>query len=801
MVCTVLSVTGCGGGGVTSTPAPPPPPVAESISITTNANIQCVETVPFSMVLAAHGNATPVTWSILGGQLPAGLTLDAASGTISGSPRAGQTAVSIQAADAKASSAKQFVFTVFSKLTLTANGSASAHLNAPYSLIVIGSSPIASFSVSAGQLPPGLALTTNRFDPGAATISGMPTQLGTYSFTVQAQDYTVPQTATKNVTIVVDSHLALTKPTLQNGSQNLAYTDAFSAVDGTPPYKWSLSGVLPPGLLFSTSTGRLSGTPTDFGTYLYTVTVSDSSSPMQTDSAQNIFYIAEQLRIFENFGDAFVNQPFSGAFYATGGSFPVTWKIILGNLPPGLQISSDGTLSGTATQLGAYNFTVQATDSGTPPYVVSQAVTLNVTPTPVSVLGDPLSPAPVNVPYHSQIPASGGTPPYTWTISSGALPPGLGLNSSTGSIDGSPTQKGTFNFTAKATDSSNPPLHATANDFILIRGALGRNDSIATASPLGNSGTTSVTFSISPYIDPINASAANPDTDFFRIIGAGGSVVHVETFAQRSSGADPLDSVIEILDQTGARLHTCRQPSYATPCLNDDIDSSTRDSALDLKVPGAANTTTTFYVHVFDWRGDARPDMVYSLNVTGAIDPLTISPTSLGAGATRGVDYQQQFTGAGGSGKITWTLDGGNPPTGWGLSSTGLLSGVATVDGTYTFAIKATDSGNPQQTARVQFTLQIAEPLVITTSPIFPNACVNKPYSFQMQTTGGLPPITFGAGSGTLWVGINVDPVTGLFTGSSPVTGTFTTGAGAVDSAQPPSRAGQQISITVVNCP
>jgi hypothetical protein len=129
---------------------------------------------------------------------------------------------------------------------------------------------------------------------------------------------------------------------------------------------------------------------------------------------------------------------------------------------------------------------------------------------------------------------------------------------------------------------------------------------------------------------------------------------------------------------------------------------------------------------------------------------------------------------------------------------------LATVDGTYTFAIKATDSSNPQQTARVQFTLQIAEPLVITTSSILPNACVNRPYSFQMQTNGGLPPITFGAGSGTLWVGINVDPVpvgTGLFTGSSSVTGTFTTGAGAFDSAQPPSTANQQISLTVVNCP
>jgi hypothetical protein len=102
-----------------------------------------------------------------------------------------------------------------------------------------------------------------------------------------------------------------------------------------------------------------------------------------------------------------------------------------------------------------------------------------------------------------------------------------------------PTQNGTFNFVVKGTDSGNPAQTATANDFIVIRAGLGRNDSIATATPLGNSqnGANPIVFSISPYIDP-------------------------------------------------------------------------KDSALDFKAPGAANTNTTFYVHVFDWRGDARPDML-----------------------------------------------------------------------------------------------------------------------------------------------------------------------------------------------
>jgi hypothetical protein len=794
-------VTGCGGGGVTTSPGPPPA-TPESISITTGTNIQCVQTVPFSIVLQAQGNSSALTWAITSGQLPFGLSLDPGTGAISGTPGNNSGFVTIQAADAKASATKQFNFIVFDRLTINLVTPPSAHINAPYSLNVTGqgSSPVASWAIIGGRLPPGLTFAVSQFNSNSAIISGIPTQLGTYSFTIQAQDYTLPQNASLDVVIIVDSHLALTKPSLQNGGQNQVYSDTFSAINGTQPYHWSIVGVLPAGLTFGSSTGKITGTPTDFGGFSYTVTVTDASTPTQTDSAQNILNIAQQLQILANLGTAFINLPFQGSFSYIGGTFPVTWSIVSGNLPSGLTLLSNGIVQGTATQLGSYNFVVQATDSGTPPYVISKAITMNVTPTPLNVYGGPLSPAPVNVIYHSQIPGSGGTPPYSWTISSGSLPLGLTLNTTTGFIDGTPTQNGTYNFSAKGTDSSSPTQTATANDFIVIRSALGRNDSIATATALGNSQTPPIVFSISPYIDPVSAATPNPDTDFFKLVAKGGGMVHVETFAQRSWGANTLDSVIEILDSQGVRLHSCNQPNYTTSCLNDDVDPSTRDSELDIKVPGAANTTTTFYVHVFDWRGDARPDMLYYLNVSGVIEPLAISPTILAAGATRGVNFQQQFTATGGSGNVTWVPDGGVFPPGWSLSSSGLLAGVASADGFYTFAVKATDAANPPQTARAQYTMQIAEPLVITSSPTFPNACVNKPYSFQMQTSGGVPPIFFGFNS-SAWIAINLDTSTGIFSGTTSSTGTFTGSAGAIDSAQPPSSQGQQISLTIINCP
>ena len=789
-------VVSCGGGGGSSTPPPPPPPQTEVITIVTNASVQCVISEPFSLTLQTQGNSTPVTWSILSGQLPPGLSLDSSSGIISGTPTGNtQTLPMIQAADAKAATSKMFSFTAWNKLAINPVNPPAAHLNAPFSLSISAqaSSAIASWTIVNGQLPPGLALTA----PNLAMISGTPTQAGSFTFTIQAQDYTVPQTATEDVTIVVDTHIALTKATLKDGGQNLAYSDAFVAVNGTPPLHWAVNGGLPGGLNLNATTGQITGTPTTFGGFQYTVSVSDSSPTTQTDSGQGLLNIAQQMQIVGGLAPIYIGEPYNSSYGVIGGYYPYTWTLTSGTLPPGLGLAPAGNIVGTPTQLGSSNVTLRVTDSGTPPYVLTQPVTLTVVPTLLNVVGNPLSPAPLGVVYHSQIPASGGTPPYSWSISSGQLPLGLGLDSATGFIDGTPTQAGTYNFVVTGTDSGNPVQTATANDFIIIRTPLGRNDSIATATPWGN--TTSVVLSISPYIDPVNAATANPDTDYYKMVAAGGSIVHVETFAQRSWGVNTLDSVLEILDSGGRRYSLCIQPSYVGSCLNDDIDATTLDSALDFRVPGTPGTQTSFYVHVLDWRGDARPDMLYYLNVSGVIEPMRISPTTLGVGATRGANYQQQFTSTGGTGNVTWTVSGGALPAGWHLSSSGLLSGVATTDANYSFTIQATDSGNPAQTAQQSFSLLIAEPVKLTSPATWPNACFNKPYTFTVQSTGGIPPLRYTLNG--FWIAINNTDYGPVYTGTASALGTFTPTVAVIDSATPISGDSQVISLTVVNCP
>lgn len=800
-IAALLLLGACGGGGTASQPESSPAATVtpEVLTITTASAVQAVVNVPFTATLQVQGALSAVTWSITSGQLPAGLSLNASTGVVSGTPTSGLgSSATIRAADSAASASKAFSFQLFTQLSITPVTPPPGHLGSPYSLALAAGgsgSAIASWSVASGSLPPGLALAKNQSNTNA-TISGVPAQVGSFTFTIQAQDFTLPQTAGVTLTIVIDSHLAISKTSLKNGGQNQVYSDSFAAVNGTLPYRWTISGNFPAGLSIDPATGQVTGTPTNSGSFAYTVSVADSSAAPQSDSATGTLNVAAQLQTSGTFPHAFIGISYSAAVSATGGATPYIWSVIAGALPPGFVLSSSGTLAGNPTQAGTYNFTLQVTDSGSPPYVVTLPVIFPVSPQPLLITGTPLSPAPVNVIYHSQIGLRGGTPPYSWAISSGQLPAGLALDSSTGSIDGTPTQAGTVNFTATGTDSGNPQQTASANEFIQIRGALGRNDSIATATPLGNilNPPLPLFLSLSPYIDPIGAATPNPDTDFYRLVATGGSAVHVQT-----SAAWPLDTVIELLGAGGQRLQTCTQPAYSSPCLNDDIDSTTMNSALDLQTPGSSNAQTTFYLHVFDWRGDARPDMRYSLSISGVIEPLTISPASIGGG-TRGVNYQQQFTAAGGAGTATWSIAGGALPPGWSLSSAGLLSGPSSADGFYTFAVQAADAANPPQVATAQYSVQIAEPVAITSSGTLPNACANQPYSFAVQTSGGVPPLHFSFTSSN-WTGINPNTATGVFSGTPSVPGAFTGSLGVTDSAQPPSAQSQQITLTVVTCP
>jgi hypothetical protein len=66
-----------------------------ALAVTTSSLPLAQVGVAYSTTLAASGGTAPYTWSILSGSLPAGLSLNASTGVISGTPTAKQGAASI----------------------------------------------------------------------------------------------------------------------------------------------------------------------------------------------------------------------------------------------------------------------------------------------------------------------------------------------------------------------------------------------------------------------------------------------------------------------------------------------------------------------------------------------------------------------------------------------------------------------------------------------------------------------------------------------------------------------------------
>lgn len=322
----------------------------------------------------------------------------------------------------------------------------------PYSMqfdVSDGTGPF-MWSLIGGTLPPGLTLTTG------GKLSGTPTKLGDFEFTLRVQDAAYMTSAKLfYITIYPEGPRITTDDLLPDGVVGTRYSKTFQATGGTAPYVWSVwagGNPLPPGLSLS-SGGVLSGTPTVAGAFDFQIRVSDrydkdnvKTFALTIDSPPFEISTASPLPL------GVVGVSYVQTLTAKGGVPPYRWYISAGNLPAGLSVSADGVLSGTPTTAGTFEFTVRVLDNTLT--ATERMFSLRIGLTDLDITTDPELPKGIEGDAYSQaLRASGGSPPYAWSIVSGSPPPGVSLSGS-GVLSGTLTKAGVYNFTVQVTDSA-----------------------------------------------------------------------------------------------------------------------------------------------------------------------------------------------------------------------------------------------------------------------------------------------------------------------------------------------------------
>jgi hypothetical protein len=708
-----------------------------TITIASSLTITNAPTLPsgvvggaYSQTVSASGGTPPYSWAITLGAPPGGLNFSP-GGSITGTPTTGGTfSFTVQVTDStQLTATKSFSLSIAAQLAITTQPTLpSGGVGASYSqpLTAVGGTAPYTWSVTAGSLPGGLSLS-----PTGGTISGTPTSVGNFSFTVQVRDNN-SDTTTEAFTLAIVSALTITSaPTLPVGAVGVNYSQSVVVVGGTAPYTWSISsGGLPAGLSLAPASGAITGSPTSAGSFTFTVQVMDSTSVTQTKAFTIVVVAGLTVTTAPVLPSDSVGVSYTATLAAAGGQAPYTWAVTAGGLPAGVVLDAkSGAVFGTPTASGTFSFTATVTDSASntaaKQFTIGIAAGLTITTAPVLPNGA------VSAAYSAALNAVGGDVPYAWSVTQGALPAGLTLDPASGSITGSPSAAGGFTFTVQVTDSSS----ATATKTFNLEISASLTISTPATLPIGSVGVpysmTLVAIGGSGSYQWKITSGTLPAGLVLAVTGAisgtpAGSGTFVFTVDVTDSAGHAASQQFSLTIASGIAVSTAAQlPSGSvggaysqtltavggTPPYRWAVASGTLPGGLALNpasgvISGTplANGTFHFTVQVTDNTG-ATASLQFTLTIGSG---LAITSATLPSSPFGQAYPSITLAAAGGTQPYSWSITEGALPPGLVLTGAGTVSGTPSEAGTFTFTVQVTDSNGA--TASQPFTISITPP-------------------------------------------------------------------------------------------
>jgi len=308
-----------------------------------------------SGTFGASTGTAPFTFT-LQGALPAGVTF-AGGNHLSGTPsQTGTFPITVTATDkngCSGSSTYQLVINC-QQITVSSATLTQGTAGVAYSGTFGQSGGLGTITLTeSGTLPTGITFSNG-------TLSGTPTQTGSFPISVTASDKNGCTGTTPYTLVVVCPTITVSPSTISQGTAGVAYsTTTFGQTSGVGSISFSEAGTLPDGMTFAN--GVLSGIPLQTGNFPITVTATDQNG-CKGGRDYTLTIICPTIAVSpNNVPMAVTNVPYGPVnFNETSGVGAI--KFTSTSLPAGLSLSTAGVLSGTPTTSGTFPITVTATD-------------------------------------------------------------------------------------------------------------------------------------------------------------------------------------------------------------------------------------------------------------------------------------------------------------------------------------------------------------------------------------------------------------------------------------------------------